>query len=297
MTGKAREGLPVSIRLAKEDYSEDYSMELQGKVGLITGSTSSGMGRSTALKLAAMGADIVLNYGTNPRRSDETSVREFISPEYKVPMVASESDARLAAQKVQEAIHAMARRAIVAKADTKQEDQVEKMVQKAEKEFGKIDILVNNACGGWDIRDYTQIDFEHWKNVLGTEIDGVFLTMKHIVPGMRERRWGRIIHIGLAGVLQAENVPAPDYCLGKAARAWMTTAFGAPEFDKGITVNCIEPGPTEHLTLDDALAVARGDDSGWRKRKKPCAHDVAEIVGFLCSEGGRFISGSTIRLR
>jgi NAD(P)-dependent dehydrogenase (short-subunit alcohol dehydrogenase family) len=172
------------------------------------------------------------------------------------------------------------------------------MVKKATNELGKIDILVNNASSAWDVGDYTEISHEHWKDVLAAQIDGAFLTMKYIVPGMRERGWGRIIHIALSGVLGMESMSyvAPDYCLGKAARAWMTTAFGLQEFKNGITANCIEPGATDHMTFDDALKAAKGDYLQWQQRKNPAAHDIAGIILFLCSEAGRFVSGSRIRL-
>jgi len=251
-------------------------MELEGKVALITGSTGDGMGRSTALTLAMHGADIVLNHGT----------------------FHTEAETGRNAEKVAQAIEDMGRRVIVARADTRKDDEVAAMVEKAGNEFGRIDILVNNASSAWDPRDYTEISHEHWQEVLAAQIDGAFLTMKYIVPGMRERGWGRIIHIALSGVLGMESMNrlAPDYCLGKAARAWMTTAFGLQEFKKGITANCIEPGPTDHMAFDDALEAARGDGAKWQRRKKAAAHDVAEIILFLCSEAGRFISGSHIRL-
>jgi len=251
-------------------------MTCEGKVALITGSTGEGMGRSTAFVLANNGADIVLNFGT----------------------FHSDAEAEKNAKKVEKAIKDMGRRVLVVKADTKREDKVSAMVEKSLSEFGKIDILINNAGGGWQPRDYTEIPFEHFKEVLSAEIDGVFLTMKHIVPGMRENKWGRIIHIGMDGVLQQQNMAgvAPDYCLGKAARAWMTTAFGLQEFKQGITVNCIEPGPTTHMSFEDALKAANGDHSNWQQRDSACAHDVAETIAFLCCEAARFISGSTIRL-
>ncbi len=251
-------------------------MHLEGKVALITGSTGDGMGRSTALTLAMNGADIVLNHGTFHK----------------------DAKAARTAKKVAQAIEDMGRRVIVAKADTRKDDEVAAMVKQATDEFGKIDILVNNASSAWDPRDYTEIDHEHWQEVLAAQIDGAFLTMKYIVPGMRERGWGRIIHVALSGVLGMESMShlAPDYCLGKAVRAWMTTAFGLQEFKKGISVNCIEPGPTGHMAFDDALHAARGDCSQWQKRKTVAAHDIAEIILFLCSEAGRFISGSRIRL-
>jgi NAD(P)-dependent dehydrogenase (short-subunit alcohol dehydrogenase family) len=94
---------------------------------------------------------------------------------------------------------------------------------------------------------------------------------------------------GTAGV-------APDYCLGKAARAWMTKAFGLQEFARGVTVNCIEPSPTAHMSFGNALKAAKGDYSAWQQRESATCHDIAEIIAFLCSEAGRFISGSIIRL-
>lgn len=251
-------------------------MKLKGKVALVTGSTGDGMGRSTAFMLAANGADIVLNYGSN--RTD--------------------GEAKAASKAVEKAIRAMDRRVILIKADTKKEADVAAMVERAVHEFGKIDILINNASGPWEPRDYTEIDFEHWRNAVSSQIDSVFLMSKYIVPGMRQQSWGRIVNIGISGALRMENVKhiAADYCLGKAARAWMTTAFGLQEFSKGITVNCIEPGPTAHMTFEDALKAARGDRNSWQKRQNVTCHDIAEIIAFLCSDAARFISGSTIRM-
>lgn len=251
-------------------------MELKGRIALITGSCGEGMGRSTALRLAREGANIILNYGTH-RHGQEVQVN---------------------ANKIAEAISRLGSRAIVQQADTTNEQQVKAMIAAAVREFGHVDILVNNTGGDWTICDYTDINFEHWKAVLSAEIDSAFLMMKHVVPYMRERRWGRIINIGLDGVLRLESIKgvAPDYCLGKAARAWMTTAFGIQELNKGITINCIEPGPTAHMAFEDAFKVASGDDSAWRQRERATCHDIAEIIAFLCSEAGRFISGSTFRL-
>ncbi|MFH1737902.1 MAG: SDR family oxidoreductase [bacterium] len=248
-------------------------MDLKGKVALITGSTSEGMGRSTALTLAARGADIVLNYGTN--RSDE------------------EADQK--ARQVEKAIHDLGRRVITVKADTKSGDEVSAMVKKAHEEFGRVDILVLNAGGDWHVRDYPDTPDDHWEKVIAAEITGAFLPMKYIVPGMRERSWGRIILLGMYHDPYLKEV-ALDYCVGKAARAYMTTAFWLPDFDKGITINCIEPGLTQKMHMTDALKAAKGDHVNWLARKKVNAHDVAEIIAFLCSEAGRFVSGSIIRI-
>jgi len=251
-------------------------MELQGRTALITGSCGEGMGRSTAFRLAREGANIVLNYGTHRRGATVKAHSERIA----------------------DGIDSLGGRAIVCEADTAIEDEVEGMVKAAREAFGSIDILVNNAGGEWSIKDYTKIPHEHWKDVLADEIDAPFLLMKHIVPGMRKRKWGRIIHIGMQGALMLQQIKglAPDYCLGKAARAWMTTAFGIQEFGNGITVNAVEPGLTAHMRFEDAFEAVAGSGRVWRAREKVMVHDIAEIVAFLCSEAARFISGSSIRL-
>jgi 3-oxoacyl-[acyl-carrier protein] reductase len=251
-------------------------MKLTGKTALITGSCGEGMGRSTALRLAREGANIVLNYGTH-RCSEEIQNH---------------------AEKIAETIRELGGQAIIQPANTTDEQQVKAMIDAACREFGSVDILVNNAGGDWNTRDYTDIPLEHWRSVLSAEIDGAFLTMKYVVPDMRKRQWGRIVHIGMSGTLTMEGTAglAPDYCLGKAVRGWMTRAFGLQEFGSGINVNCIEPGPTEHMTFEDALKAAKGDYSAWQQREGITCHDIAEIIAFICSEAGRFISGSMIRL-
>ena len=251
-------------------------MELKGKTALVTGSCREGMGRSTALRLARDGANVVLNYGTY-RRDEEVQAH---------------------AEKIAAAISDLGGRAIIQPADTADGEQVKAMVEAACEAFGQVDILVNNAGGGWVIRDYADIPLEDWKSVLAAEIDGAFLTMKYILPGMRERGWGRIIHLGMHDTFFRDDVrdTAPDYCLGKAARAWMTRAFGRRELDRGVTVNCIAPGLTAFMSFEEAVKAASGDLSDWRGRENLNCHDVAELVAFLCSDAGRFISGSVIEL-
>jgi 3-oxoacyl-[acyl-carrier protein] reductase len=249
---------------------------LAGRTALITGSCGEGMGRSIALRLARDGANVVLNYGTH-RRGPEMEAH---------------------AEQVAEAVASLAGRAIIHEANTTLEAEVVAMVKAAEKAFGAVDILVNNAGGDWQIQDYTKIPLDHWRSVLAAEIDGAFLLMKHVVPGMRERHWGRVIHLSMERSLQFGSMKgvAPDYCLGKAVRAWMTNAFGHDELAHGITMNCLEPGIIGHLGFDEALAMARGDAEAWPQRTGPTPHDAAEIVAFLCSETGRFVTASEIRV-
>ncbi len=251
-------------------------MELKGRTALITGSCSEGMGRSAAFRLAREGANIALNFGTHRR----------------------DAEARAKADKVAGAVKALGGEAMVCEADTTREDEVAGMVQAAQDAFGAVDILVNNAGGDWLPMELTEISAEQWRAVLAAEIDATFFLLKHVLPGMRERQWGRIVHISMDGatLLQTMSQRGADYCLGKAARTWMTTAWGLQEFPRGVTVNCVEPGLTEQMSFEDALAAARGGDTAWRQREKSQAHDIAEAVAYLCSGAARFVSGSVIRL-
>ena len=243
-------------------------MKCEGKVAIVTGAAGKGMGRSIALTLAREGAKVVVNYRT------------------------SEAMANSIVEHICEA----GGQATAVQADVTQQADVQRLVATAEESLGPIDILVNNAGGGWDIRDYTKMEPDEWRAVLSGEIDTTLLLLKYVVPGMRERKWGRIIHLGMDRVTHLSNVKyvAPDYCLGKAARSWMTTALGLGEFPSGITVNCMAPGITPALTtLADSVEYA-AHGPGWQGRSDLCPQDVAEGIAFLCSEAGRFITGSEL---
>ncbi|HXH22765.1 MAG TPA: SDR family oxidoreductase, partial [Dehalococcoidia bacterium] len=136
---------------------------------------------------------------------------------------------------------------------------------------------------------------EHWRRVLAEEVDAALYLIPLVLPGMRERRWGRII---LTGGLDAddwrEGWPL-DYPLGKASRHWLVRSLARQEFRHGITVNGIAPGEVPYVELDEALAdLARGD--AWRARAGPRPQDAGEIAAFLCSEAARFVSGAVINL-
>jgi NAD(P)-dependent dehydrogenase (short-subunit alcohol dehydrogenase family) len=248
-------------------------MELKGRTALITGSTSNGMGRSTAFRLASEEANVILNYGTYHRTGQALK------------------DAKENAKKVANVVEELGGEALVFPTDTREPSQVKAMVDAGIERFGAIDILVNNAGSEWLTQDITEIEPNHWHSVLQAEIDGAFYCIRSVLPGMRERGWGRIINISVEGALNWAGGLAEDYALGKAARTWMVRAWAKRELKHGITINAIEPGPTANMKLEEAIDAVR-DGEAWQKREKPVSHDVAELIAFLCSEKARFISGS-----
>jgi len=246
---------------------------LEGRVALVTGSTSGGMGRSTAFTLARNGADIVLNYGTNRR----------------------DAEADKASKAVEKAVQDLGRGVLLVKADTRKADEVSSMVKKAVNSFGKIDVLVNNACGGWNPRNITEINPEQFREEIEAEIDGALHCIRECLPIMRKNRWGRIINLGIIDAGHWTGPPI-EWAIGKAGRALLTKHLALQERKYNITVNLVNPGPghTAHIeSIEKALSFADRCEE-WKTRKKATPQDIAETILFLCTEQARFITGSHI---
>lgn len=240
---------------------------LAGRVALVTGAGGQGMGRSIALTLARDGADIALNYHRH-----------------------GEHAARTAA-----AIEAMGRRALALQADASDAASVETMVQDAARSLGAVDIVVANAGAPWKPRDVIEIDTEHIRRVVASEIEGVYHLLRAALPGMRQRRWGRIVLIGghMADAWTFGPPDAPlDYPLGKAARHWIARTIGPREAPHGITVNAVAPGPTRRFTHDEAIAaLERAPEAGANTPQH-----IAETVAWLCSDMAARVNGAVIPL-
>jgi NAD(P)-dependent dehydrogenase (short-subunit alcohol dehydrogenase family) len=243
------------------------TMELTGRVALITGSTGRGIGRSIALTLASLGADIALNYESRPAR----------------------------AYAVRDAIQAMGRRVVLTQADVSIEAGARSLYEAAADALGKVDILVVNAGGPWQPADTPDFDPAVWQQVLAEEVHAPLYLIPMVLPGMRERRWGRIILIAGEGT---DDWPADaplDYGLGKAARVWLARSLARRELAHGVTVNAIAPRTTAYVELADALDDLAGG-SAYAARSGLRPQDAASVAAFLCSEAGRHVTGSVIEL-
>jgi 3-oxoacyl-[acyl-carrier protein] reductase len=242
-------------------------MELAGRVALVTGSTGRGMGRSIALSLARAGADLVLNYETRPER----------------------------AEAVRRAVESMGRRALVAGADVSSEEGAASLFEAAISTFGRVDILVLSAGGPWRQRDAAALRPAEWRQSLAEELHSPLHLIPRALPGMRERRWGRIILLTGEGLEAWPADAALDYGLGKAGREWLVQALARRELAQGITVNAIAPTEVPYVELAEALADLSGGEA-WRSRTAPRPQDAGEAAAFLCSEGARFLTGSLLRI-
>ena len=139
--------------------------DLTGKVALVTGS-SSGLGAAMARCLAEAGADVAVNY------TSEKSLSK--------------------AEKVAEYIRSKGRRAIIVRADVSNEEAVKGMIETVDKEFGRLDILCNNA-GLNSSHDIYDLTLDEWNRIMQTNVGGAFLCSKYAIPVMKRGGYGRII--------------------------------------------------------------------------------------------------------
>ena len=233
-------------------------LPLAGKVALVTGAGRR-IGRSVALRLAAEGADVIVNYRTSHEGADEVVAR----------------------------ISAAGRRARAIRADVSKRPEVLAMFASVEKQFGRLDILVNNA-GMFFAKRFEELTEEHWDTILDTNLKSQFLCSQAAVPMLRHTGQGRIINFASLGGLLAW--PAyTHYCVSKAGVIMLTRCLAralAPE----ITVNAIAPGTISFP--GDAPEIAEDFIRRTPLRRTGTPEDIDDAVVFLVKSA--FITGQVI---
>jgi 3-hydroxybutyrate dehydrogenase len=252
-------------------------MSLKGKVALVTGSTS-GIGLGIARALAAEGADIVLNgFG-------DAAAIEAIRAK-----IAGESGVRV----------------IYDGADVSRAGPIAAMVARAQSELGGLDVLVNNA-GIQHVAPIDAFPAEKWDAIIAINLTSAFHAMHDAIPGMKARKWGRIINIASAhGLVGSAEKSA--YVAAKHGIVGLTKVAGIELANDGITCNAICPGwvltPLVQKQLDDRAArEGRAVDELTRDfltDKQPMAafstpEQIGAMAVFLCSDAAKTITGTTM---
>jgi 3-oxoacyl-[acyl-carrier protein] reductase len=241
-------------------------MSLNGKVALVTGG-SRGIGRAVSLRLAEMGARVMVNFVTRPAAAEET--------------VAAIRAAGGAAQPV--------------KFDVSDTGATQEAIKEMVTEHGRLDILVNNAGITRDGLLATMKE-DDWDRVLAINLKGAFTCIKAACRPMMKRRWGRIINIASV-VGYAGNPGQANYAASKAGLVGLTRSAAREFATRGITVNGVAPGYIEtDMTRGLPEAVTKKILQEIPMGVLGQVEDVAGAVAYLASEEARYITGQIIHV-
>jgi 3-oxoacyl-[acyl-carrier protein] reductase len=241
-------------------------MNQQRKVALITGSAK-GLGKMTALLLADSGCDIIINY------------------------VHSEREARDLCERIQ----AKGVRCLAVQGDVSRPEDMTRLVQTSVRELGGIDVLINNA--GPFVReriyfsDYKQEDIDY---IMNGNLLGVMQLDHQVLPMMRAKRWGRIVHFGFGHAAEARGWPhRAVYAAAKVGLVSFTKTLSVEEAPYGITVNMICPGDIRGANKEKLIAEVEHERDPESPRGRPGAgEDIARVIAYLCEERSDFITGN-----
>jgi 3-oxoacyl-[acyl-carrier protein] reductase len=239
---------------------------LKGKVVLVTGAGSQiGFGKAISLTLAKEGCDIAVN---------DINLED--------------------AEKTASEVRALGRKSIAIKADVTRKAEVQAMVKQALAEFKKIDILVNNAGGMHKQGSFLDQKEELWDKDLNLNIKGALLCAQAVLPGMMERKYGKIINISSSVPKQAFP-GVSTYSMAKAAIYVFTRGLAKSVIKQGITVNSVAPGwslTNFDKTPPEELLKRFIPDTPIGRGTTP--QDIANAVAFLASDVSGDIVGQVI---
>jgi 3-oxoacyl-[acyl-carrier protein] reductase len=234
--------------------------DLKGRVALVTGG-SRGIGAAIAISLADAGASVAVNY----------------------------REKQLEAQSVADTLRGLGVRAMTVRADVSKAAEVAAMVAAVERELGPADILVNNAGVGIirSVEELTEADFD---TTIAVNLKSVFLCTQAVLPGMRARKWGRIVNIS-SGAARGAGGIGPHYNASKAGMEGLTRGYAARLVKDGITVNAVAPSLIETDMVRAGLASSPARiPLGRFGKPEECAAIVLMLVG------NEYMTGQTVAL-
>ena len=238
--------------------------KLTGKIAVVTGG-SRGIGAAIAKGLGKEGATVIINYNHSQEEA-ETVVNE---------------------------IKGMGNLAVALQADISDAEATKVFIEKALADFGKIDVLVNNAGITRD-KTFKKMSFEEWHKVIDTNLSSVFNTCKIALPSMLEQKYGRIINISSV-IGQAGGFGQTNYAAAKAGLVGFSKSLALETAKAGVTVNCICPGyiATEMVSaMPENVREAIIAMVPMKKLGEP--DEIAKGVVFICES--EYMTGQCLNL-
>jgi enoyl-[acyl-carrier protein] reductase III len=246
-------------------------MDFQNKIALVTGS-GRGIGRAIALHFAQHGADVVINFFRNRAPAEETAHE----------------------------VEKLGRRAMLVKADVGDLDDLNRLFDEVEKEFGGLDIFIHNAASGYN-RPALEQKPKGWEWTMNINARALLFAAQRATPLMEKRGGGQIVSISSPGSVRV----LPDYIVvgaSKAALESLTRYLGVELISKGINVNAVSPGVVETDALHHFASMGNQDAilqsfiAQVPAGRLITPEEVAEVVAFLCTPAAAMIVGQTIAL-
>jgi len=239
---------------------------LRNRVALVTGA-SRGIGKEIALTLGRAGLRVAVAYRTN----------------------------KLGAQKVVADLRALGAESLALATEVTDPGRVKELVDAVAKQFGRLDILVNNV-GEFEWKPVVNSTVEEWRAVIASNLYSVFYATKFALPFMRRQHWGRIINLGAVGAERAfGQAKISAYSAAKAGIVAFTRSVALEEARNGITANVVNPPVIDEkeLSLEEAQRLT---DARFPVGRPATGRDVGEAVKFFASEEAAFITGQVLNV-
>ncbi|MBT2639481.1 SDR family oxidoreductase [Bacillus sp. ISL-39] len=242
---------------------------MENKTALITGGAT-GLGRRTALQLAAEGTNIIINYRNSKTEAEQLA--EELSNRFNTKNLCVQGDITIY-------------------------DDCKKIVSQALKEFTAVDIVVHNA-GPYISERKKMADYhvDEWSYLINGNLNAVFYLSNLLIPSMRERKWGRIITVGFDRVESAPGwIYRSAFAAAKSGLASLTKTLALEEAESGITANMVCPGDITGEWKERAISESLDSiDTSVPVGRPGTGEDISRVISFLANDDSSFITGSII---